>query len=282
MNKFFLHLDNKSQLWEDRLTPYIGYVINNKCKSTTIRSYICAIKTVLKAEGIKITEDTYALGSLIKACRYKNDTIQIRLPIHKYMVNMLIEESFKHFLGIDQSYLATLYATIFSTVYYGLFRIGEIVAGTHPILATDVQIGINKKKIMIILRTSKTHWKNKKPQIIHITSATKAKNKNHGRTSLSMTYCPFELLQQFVAIRNSCKHPAEPFFVFKDNSPISPQQLLSVLNILLHNLSYNSKAYSFHGFHVGRAMNLLEMGVLVETIKKLGRWKSNAVYTYLC
>ena len=70
------------------------------------------------------------------------------------MVNMLIEESFKHFMGIDQPYLATLYTTIFSTAYYGLLKIGEIAAGTHPILATNVQIGINKKKIMIILQTS--------------------------------------------------------------------------------------------------------------------------------
>ena len=197
------------------------------------------------------------------------------------MVNMLIEESFKHFMGIDQPYLATLYTTIFSTAYYGLLKIGEIAAGTHPKLATNVQIGINKKKIMIILQTSKSHWKNKKPQIIHIKSMKNDKNRNRAGPNYIKNYCPFELLQRFVAIRNNCKHPQEPFFVFKDNSPISPYQLHSVLNILLQNLSFNMKSYSFHGFRVGRATNLLEMGVSVETIKKLGRWKSNVVYTYL-
>ena len=61
------------------------------------------------------------------------------------MVNILIEESFTHFMGIDQPYLATLYAMVFSTAYYRLLTIGEIAEGTHPILATNVQIGINKK-----------------------------------------------------------------------------------------------------------------------------------------
>ena len=37
-----------------------------------------------------------------------------------------------------------------------------------------------------------------------------------------------------------------------------------------------------HGIRLGHVTDLLNLGVSVETIKKLGRWKSNAVYVYFC
>ena len=43
----------------------------------------------------------------------------------------------------------------------------------------------------------------------------------------------------------------------------------------------NATMYTAHGFHAGRVLEMLELGIPVETIKKLGHWKSNAVYTYL-
>ena len=43
----------------------------------------------------------------------------------------------------------------------------------------------------------------------------------------------------------------------------------------------HSELYLFHGFQSGRASDLLKLGVSVETIKKLGRWHSNAVFRYL-
>ena len=278
-NKFYLQLDEKPSEWEDRITLYVGYLINNKCKSCTIKSYICALKAVLRSVGINLKTNSYLLGSLVKACQYQNDRVRMRLPIHKFMVNMLIEEAIKVYTEKNQPYLAILYALIFSTAYYGLLHIGKIAAGSHPILATDVQIGTNKKKFMLILRTLKTHWKNKKMQIIRIKAIN---NPSNQKQKCQIThYCPFELLQQFLCCCGTCRHPKEPFFVFSDNSQIQPQQLRTVLHHLLNNLSFNDRAYSFNGFHIGRASNLLEMGVSIETIKKLGHWKSNTVYSYL-
>ena len=100
----------------------------------------------------------------------QNDTIKHRLPLHKYMVNLLVAQCTTHFLCLNQIYLSKLYSAIFATAYYGLLRISEIATGTHPILALDVHVGVNSKKVLLVLRTSKTHWKNKKPQLIRINS----------------------------------------------------------------------------------------------------------------
>ena len=59
---------------------------------------------------------------------------------------------------------------MFSTAYFGLLRVGEMCAGSHPILVNDVHIAENKKKFMFLLRSSKTHGKYNKPQQVKITS----------------------------------------------------------------------------------------------------------------
>ena len=74
--------------------------------------------------------------------------------------------------------MATLYKAIFSMMYYGLLCISE-VASEHAVLARDVHMGPNKRKFLLILRTSKTHWKNMKPQMIKI-SATQSGKFNKG------------------------------------------------------------------------------------------------------
>ena len=46
-NEFFIKLDRKPLSWEDRLTLFVGYLVKSGKKSTTIKSYISAIKAVL-------------------------------------------------------------------------------------------------------------------------------------------------------------------------------------------------------------------------------------------
>ena len=70
-NKFFLHLDHKPLDWDNRITLFVGYMIDKGRKSSTIRSYLSAIRSVLKIEGIEIHEDQYLLTALIKACKLK-------------------------------------------------------------------------------------------------------------------------------------------------------------------------------------------------------------------
>ena len=223
-NKFYLRLDVKPMQWEDRLTLFIGYLIDNNRQSSTVKSYISAIKAVLKMDGVKITEDQYLISSLTKACRLRNDNICLRLPIGKNLLGLVIRNIRVYFEGKGQVYLSTLYSTLMSTAYFRLFRVGELTKGEHPVLARDVHIGKNKKKFLFILQTSKTHWKNSKPQTIKISSYpivkfNSSKVKNNYDHSLP---CPYGLLQQFANIRGPYRSLNEPFFVFADKTPVKP------------------------------------------------------------
>ena len=43
-NEFFIKLDHKPDQWEDRITMYVAYLINENKKSSTVKSYISGIR----------------------------------------------------------------------------------------------------------------------------------------------------------------------------------------------------------------------------------------------
>ena len=181
------HLPGK----KTRLTFYIGFLIKENKQSQTIKSYISAIRKILKENNIEINENKFLFSALTKACKLNNARVTTRLPIQKGMLKILLKEVHNKFLiWENQPYLHAPYTVLFSTAYFGLFRIGELTKGTHPILAKDVHIARNKQKMLFILRTSKTHGKYSMPQTVKINSR-KHKNicrKNNRFILLSVLY----------------------------------------------------------------------------------------------
>ena len=78
--------------------------------------------------------------------------------------------------------------------YYGLLRVGEIATGCHAIKAKDVHVAMNKRKILFILRTSKTHWMDVKPQQIRISSTFRNQHLAPQRN------CPFQILRDYLML----------------------------------------------------------------------------------
>ena len=275
-NQFIVKLDVKPRNWEERVTLFVGYLAHLKRKSTTIKSYVSAIKAVLTSHSIKLNEDRFLLCALTRACKIQNDRIRTKIPIRRKLLNLLMKTVDKMF-G-TQPYLATLYKAMFATAYYGMLRICEYAQtdARHAVKACDVLIGVNKKKIMLVLFTSKTHGFETKPQIIKIDAIEDALH-----PAVRQTFCPFQLLSEYFAIRKQYASPDEQFFVFRDRSPVMAAHFRAVLHKALEKNNINPMNYSAQGMRTGRATDLLEMGVSVETIRKLGRWKSSAIFTYL-
>ena len=276
-NSFIVKLDVKPQTWEDRVSLYVGYLISTNKQSSTVRSYVSAIKTVLQANRIKINENKYMLSSLTRACRLVNDKVRTREPLHKSLLQALLKQVKVTY--DQQQYLKILYSALFSTAYFGLFRIGELTQSDHVVKAVDVQIGTNKKKILFILRSSKTHGKNNYPQKVKISSTDSGKD--IVRSKSGTKYCLYKLLRNYMAIRPILQNKHEQFFVFRDRSPVTPVNARKCLKELLWIAGYDHTVFFGHSFRTGRALDLLKYGLSVETIKDIGHWKSNAVFLYL-
>ena len=149
-NDFFIKLDDKPNEWTDQLNLFVAYLANTGKKSTTIKSYASAIKAILYQGGVVISEDRSTINSVTRACRLHTDKYKIRLPITKSLLRRILDETENAFKSCN--YLATLYGALFSTAYFGLFRMGEITKISHVVSAADVQVGTNKKKLCFIIR----------------------------------------------------------------------------------------------------------------------------------
>ena len=219
------------------------------------------------------------MASLTKACRFKNDCVKARLPIQKNLLLELVQFTENYFLDQNQLYLALLYKTMFLTAYYGLLRVSEIALtdSNHTIRVTDTFVGANKEKILFILRSSKTHGTYARPQLIKI-STVEFKN---GIQNRPHRVCPYVTLCLYFKHRPRYFNTNEPLFIFKDLSPVTDSHMRSTLHLMLKLMGYKEFLYNCHSFCSGRSCDLLKFGVSVETIKKLGRWTSNVVYSYL-
>ena len=113
--------------------------------------------------------DTFLLNAMTCACKLRNDRVKIRLPITKSVLQLLVTQIPEIFS--NQPFLAIMYETLFTTAYFGLFRIGELVESKHVVKAKDVHIAKFKSKLKFVLHTSKTHGWGDKPQIIKISSS---------------------------------------------------------------------------------------------------------------
>ena len=80
-NKFVINLDIKPNNWEDRVTLFIGYKIDQGMQSSTVKSYVSAIKKTLMTDGYPWDNQRVMLGALTSACKLVNDRVLTRLPI---------------------------------------------------------------------------------------------------------------------------------------------------------------------------------------------------------
>ena len=194
-NRFFVKLDHKPSKWEDRIVLFAGFLINENLKSQTVKSYLSTIRGVLTENGYRLSKDFFLLSSLTWACKLRNDSVLTRLPIHKDLLRLLMDE-LEHMFALkkNQPYMLCLYRAVFATAYHGLFKVGELTASPHSILVQNVHIGVNKNKLPILLESSKTHCKGDLPQIIKINSTPINKNANNH----SDKYCPFIILKSYI------------------------------------------------------------------------------------
>ena len=270
-NKFLIKLDNRPEFWEDRVSLFAAFLIHNGIQSSTLKSYISAIKGILKDDGYCWNENRILLNTLTKACKVINDRVRTRLPIKQNLLEILLFELEQKYM--DQPYLECLYKTIFMFAYYGLFRIGELTTGNHPIKAKDVHIAQNKNKLLVILYSSKTHSLGSIPQEVKI-SAKNCRSQKY--------FCPFQSSREYLAIRGNYTADSDPFFVFKDQAPVKPLHVRKVLKEALQSVNLNPKLYDTHSFRIGHATEMLITQKLsISQVKIAGRWKSNVVYKYI-
>ena len=94
-------------------------------------------------------------------------------------------------------------------------------------------------------------------------------------------FCPFQVLRMYMKLRGGFTTAQEQLFIFHDEQALRAEQLSRVLKSMIQKIGLNDSLYSIHSFRIGRTSDLVKFGFPIETVKWLGRWRSNAVYKYI-
>ena len=274
-NKFVVRLDYPPNSWEEKVSLYCTHLATNiGVQSSTLRSYVSAIKSKLIADGYGWNQDLLYLSALVRGCKLKNDTIKVRLPISKNLLEVILFEVERKYLVISkQLYKCALLKAVYITLYYGLFRVGEIAEGRHTVKAIDVHDATNKNQYLFVLHSSKTHSNADRPQKIRI----QADDNNNDNNNFS----PVAVIDDYIQFRRFRLTANEAFFIKEDGTTISAGEIRTELREILSHLELKPELYDVHSFRIGRATDLHKSGVTIDQIQEIGRWKSNAVYKYL-
>ena len=275
-NIFLLKLDRRPRNWEEGAAWYATYLYHRGFQSSTIRSYISGIKATLINDDYEWDQSAVNFNLVIKSCKMINDSVKNRLPVQNRLLETILFELERKYS--KQYYLEIMYKAFFMLLFYGMMRIGELAAGNHTLMAKDIHLAEGKQKMKIVLHSSKTHGKNVRPQIIKIQGNV---HLSIERNSNQRCYCPYACIYEFLQLRGDYDFPTQHLFIFNDRTSIKPRHIRSLLRELLTNIGLDSKSYDTHSFRIGRATDMFKYGYSVETIKKWGRWRSNAVYKYL-
>ena len=202
----------------------MAYLIENGKQSQTVKSYISAIKAVLKDNNIEVNEDVYLLHSLTKSCKLNYNCVRVCRPIQKEILSILLKAVECYFDYCGQLYLWNLYMAMFAAAYYGLFRIGEIAEGKHLVKDSDMHLAMNKRKLLFILRSLKTHDVNVEPQSVKIASTKMKKSVTKQMDGADVKqFCPCHLIQTYLAARGKYYSSNESFFILPDHSAVKQQ-----------------------------------------------------------
>lgn len=272
-NRFLLAFDDLPTSWEDKMVLYASFLADVGSASSTVASYMSAIRYMLRHDGIEINNKSCRLSSIIRACKLRNDVVSVKRPLRAGMLKLILDKVNYRYQAKGQPYLAAMYKAIFTSAYFGLMRISELV-GKHAVKAADVKVSTNrnKRKVKYLLRSSKTHHPGRKPQSVNLVP---------DAVGYAAHLCPVKIVTDFLRLRPP-RHPGDHLFVFSDNSPVNESHVRAVLKRALLDLNLPAKAYSFHGWRSGRATDLYKRNFSVEFIRDVGRWskKSTAIYRY--
>lgn len=271
--KFLDGFDDLPDNWEDKLVMYVAHLGNEFTAPATISSYVSAIRYKLRKDGVKISEKSLEIASIIRTCKKLNKRVILREPIHKHMLHFILDALEVELTKRGQPFLLKLYRAIFTMGYYGFMRIGEVVDSQHAVVIRDIKAALNKDTVNVILWSSKTQKAGTRPHEIRIPQVIDLKPEFERHS-------PFKIITEYKKLRPETNNNVQ-FFVFSDGSLVRQHHVRNMLKTALRVAGLDQDVHDFHSLRAGRCSDLLNAGVPLIVVKKWGRWKDdNTVMKY--
>lgn len=265
----FRHQYNFPNTWPspvEHIIFFVSYCFNSGYSPSTITTYISGISFYHKLRDINDPTATFIVKKLLEGCKRIRPRKDVRAPITEEILSKIC------IVLPDicySSYESCLFKAAYLTAYYGLLRVSETVftsqiQADRPLQSSDVQVIESSLALIISIRVSKTNQAGP-PTVLRIPA------------SRDPTLCCVRAVQHYLSIRPHSRY----FFCHVNGAPLTRTQFSGILTKAIRVISLPTELYSSHSFRIGRATDLAAKGVSSDAIKKLGRWRSNAVERYI-
>lgn len=248
------------------VTSFIADMSLRLYSPATARLYVAGLGYYCKLKGVQDTTQNFVVKKMLLGMERVKKEKDSRLPITPKILEQVLEQL--PFV-CSTSYEACMFKALYSMAYFGVFRVGELVADSvkyhrHALLFDDVKFTGQNAEISIHLRHSKA---DQSGQGITI-----------GIPSISSKLCPVKKLKQYLKIRPVSN---KLLFCHYDGTPVTRYQFSAVLNKTIHALKLDATKYKSHSFRIGAASIAIELGLKEEEVERLGRWESRAYKSYI-
>ena len=259
---------------DKKLVNYLANLCIKGYKVNTIAAHSSALAYINKYFGFKDFSDSFLVKQFFKGTsnlQLNHACPDTRLPVtHELLQKLLKALPFT----ITNFYNRTIFATMCILAFHGFLRIGELCIKrdsdkdsghailTHNVTLLEQHSGLDGVQIQL---HSFKH--SNKPVTLFLP----------GQRNCPLT-CPVLAVRNY---RTYFKHKDGPFFQFLNGEPVTYAFFNENLNNVIAFLGFDTSKYKSHSFRIGAATFAAMQGHSEEVIKRLGRWKTNAVQNYI-
>ncbi|XP_052064929.1 uncharacterized protein LOC127704767 [Mytilus californianus] len=240
----------------------IAHLKNKDLASSSMSTYISAIGFTHKINNWPDPTDSFIIDKVLKSV-HKGRNQDMRLPITSTILNQLID-ALKQ--TISNRYDQILFKAMFTLAYHALLRIGEMTVNNknyNHVISLSQTVVLHEK-----LSISFMDFKHSNGKQFHLEIA---KNKNNN-------ICAVTALTSYLTLRTNT---TGPLFLNSSGEAVSRQLFQHALNGALNFCGLSRAYYKPHSFRIGFATDASAKGLSTETIRNLGRWKSDAFKLYI-
>lgn len=260
----FLYCYSFPDMWPshiEHIILFVAYSFDLGYSPSTIATYISGISFYHKFYNLDAPTALTIIKKLLEGCKIIRPRQDVRAPI----IEPILEQIYLPNICMKANFLRP---SIWQLTLI-LLCISELVftkqtQANRSLLSSDVQVVDNSQARTVSIRFSKTNQSGA-PTVLRIPAS-------------SSSLCCIKLVERYQNLRPS---DSRYFFSHVDGTPLTRSQLSSILTKAIRILGCPSQLYTSHSFHIGRANDLVVMGVQNDTIKKLGRWPTDSVEEYI-
>ena len=242
----------------DHVSCFLTNLYNEGLPASSITSILSALSYFHKIKSIFDPTQAFIIRKQLVAINKQRPSSDKREPMSEELLFSILDRLEK--LNFSQ-FECTLFQAMFLMAFYFGLRVGEITASKHNILLDQIKLHSNS----LTLSFGSFKHSNLNPGPPHTISSNGTR------------FSTVEVLANYLKIRGRAEGP----LFLLNNKPVPAALFNSRFKNLVQLVGRNPKHFSSHSFRIGAATFWANKGHSDVQIRRLGRWRSEAMISYL-